>query len=71
MTPFETERVQIGSRTSPHGKRSAVPSAGVGAVLPVGVQIIAAPWREDLLFAAALRLERAGVVAAHPPGALR
>ena len=35
--------------------------------LPIGVQIIAPPWREDLAFAAALRLQRAGVVAAHPP----
>jgi AtzE family amidohydrolase len=35
--------------------------------LPVGVQIIAPPWREDLAFAAALRLQRDGVVAAHPP----
>jgi len=39
--------------------------------LPVGVQLIAPAWREDLAFAAALRLQRAGVVAAHPPrGAL-
>nr|WP_295107275.1 AtzE family amidohydrolase [uncultured Caulobacter sp.] len=39
--------------------------------LPIGVQIIAPAWREDLAFAAALRLQRAGIVAAHPPkGAL-
>ncbi|USQ94697.1 AtzE family amidohydrolase [Caulobacter sp. RL271] len=39
--------------------------------LPIGVQIIAPAWREDLAFAAALRLQRAGVVAAHAPkGAL-
>ena len=39
--------------------------------LPIGVQIIAPAWREDLAFAAALRLQRAGGVAAHPPtGAL-
>lgn len=39
--------------------------------LPIGVQIIAPAWREDLAFAAALRLQHAGVVAAHPPtGAL-
>jgi hypothetical protein len=39
--------------------------------LPIGVQIIAPAWREDLALAAALRLEQAGVVAAHrPPGAL-
>lgn len=35
--------------------------------LPVGVQIIAPPWREDLAFAAALRLQRDGVLAAHAP----
>ncbi|KQZ25716.1 AtzE family amidohydrolase [Caulobacter sp. Root1472] len=35
--------------------------------LPIGVQIIAPAWREDLALAAALRLERAGVVAAHRP----
>ncbi len=38
--------------------------------LPIGVQIIAAPGREDLLFAAAARLEAEGVVAAHPPGTM-
>ena len=35
--------------------------------LPIGVQIIAPPWREDLAFAAALRLQREGVLGAHPP----
>jgi aspartyl-tRNA(Asn)/glutamyl-tRNA(Gln) amidotransferase subunit A len=35
--------------------------------LPLGVQIIADHGREDLAFAAAARLEAAGVVAAHPP----
>ncbi len=30
--------------------------------LPIGVQIIAPPWREDLALRAAARLERAGVV---------
>ena len=32
--------------------------------LPVGVQIITAPWREDLALAVAAKLERAGVVRA-------
>jgi 1-carboxybiuret hydrolase len=32
--------------------------------LPIGVQLIAPPWREDLCFAAAARLEQAGVAAA-------
>ena len=35
--------------------------------LPIGVQIIAPAWREDLAFAAALRLQHDGVVAAHAP----
>jgi AtzE family amidohydrolase len=33
----------------------------VGAALPIGVQLIAAPWREDLALAAGRRLELAGV----------
>ena len=36
--------------------------------LPVGVQIIAPAWREDLAFAVARKLETLGVVAAHTPG---
>jgi AtzE family amidohydrolase len=32
-----------------------------GGELPIGVQLIAPPWREDLAFAAARRLEAAGV----------
>jgi AtzE family amidohydrolase len=43
-----------------------VPLTVTGA-LPVGVQLIAAPWREDRLFAAAAYLERAGVCAALAP----
>ncbi len=39
----------------------AAPVAGPG--LPIGVQLIAAPWREEALFAAALALERSGVCA--------
>mgnify|MGYP000075298641 CR=1 FL=1 len=35
--------------------------------LPVGVQLIAAPWREDRLFAAAAKLERLGVCGALDP----
>ncbi len=41
-----------------------VPVLGSGAGLPIGVQIIAPPWREDRLFQVAARLERAGVVSA-------
>jgi aspartyl-tRNA(Asn)/glutamyl-tRNA(Gln) amidotransferase subunit A len=39
---------------------------GDGAGLPVGVQLIAAPWREDLCLAAAAQLERAGVARTKP-----
>jgi aspartyl-tRNA(Asn)/glutamyl-tRNA(Gln) amidotransferase subunit A len=35
--------------------------------LPIGVQIIAAPWREDVALKVARTLERAGVVAAPAP----
>jgi aspartyl-tRNA(Asn)/glutamyl-tRNA(Gln) amidotransferase subunit A len=38
--------------------------------LPIGVQIIAAPWREDMALRVAYALERMGVAAAPPPGGL-
>jgi AtzE family amidohydrolase len=38
--------------------------------MPIGVQIIAAPWREDIALRVALALEHAGVVAALPPRGL-
>lgn len=40
----------------------AVPLRAAG--LPIGVQLIAPPWREDLAFAAAARLEALGLAAA-------
>ena len=43
----------------------AVPVWGVHAHLPIGVQVIAAPWREDLALRVAHALEAAGV--AHAP----
>ena len=43
----------------------SVPIAGV-APLPVGVQLIAAPWRESSLFRVAAALESAGVIGAPP-----
>jgi AtzE family amidohydrolase len=39
------------------------PSAG-GERMPIGVQIIAAPWREDLVLRVAADLEKSGIVAA-------
>jgi aspartyl-tRNA(Asn)/glutamyl-tRNA(Gln) amidotransferase subunit A len=38
--------------------------------MPIGVQIIAAPWREDIALRTAYALERAGVVAAPAPRGL-
>jgi aspartyl-tRNA(Asn)/glutamyl-tRNA(Gln) amidotransferase subunit A len=34
---------------------------------PIGVQIVAPPWREDLALRAAAHLERAEVAVAHRP----
>jgi len=42
----------------------ALPVWGVHATLPIGVQVIAAPWREDLVLRVAHALEAAGVVRA-------
>ena len=42
----------------------AVPIWGVHAALPIGVQVIAAPWREGLVLRVAHALEAAGVVRA-------
>ncbi len=44
---------------------AAVPVFGDG--LPIGVQIIAAPWREDLCLRAAFALQREGVCEARAP----
>jgi amidase/aspartyl-tRNA(Asn)/glutamyl-tRNA(Gln) amidotransferase subunit A len=41
-----------------------VPVWGAHATLPIGVQLIAAPWREDRVLAVAAALETAGVVRA-------
>jgi aspartyl-tRNA(Asn)/glutamyl-tRNA(Gln) amidotransferase subunit A len=38
--------------------------------MPIGVQIIAAPWREDIALRVAYALERMGVAAAPPPRGL-
>jgi 1-carboxybiuret hydrolase len=35
--------------------------------LPMGIQLIGAPWREDICLAAALALERSGVARPRPP----
>jgi len=38
--------------------------------MPIGVQVIAAPWREDIALRVAAALERMGAVSAPPPRAL-
>jgi aspartyl-tRNA(Asn)/glutamyl-tRNA(Gln) amidotransferase subunit A len=35
--------------------------------MPIGVQIIAAPWREDIALRVAYALQQMGVAAAPPP----
>ena len=42
-----------------------------GDGLPIGVQVIAAPWREDLALRAAYELQRAGVACLKPAQALK
>ncbi|MBU8543788.1 MULTISPECIES: AtzE family amidohydrolase [Roseomonadaceae] len=42
-------------------------AAGTPHNLPIGVQLIAAPWREDVLFRVAAALERAGIAGAPQP----
>ncbi|GAA0589775.1 AtzE family amidohydrolase [Craurococcus roseus] len=42
-------------------------AAGAPGGLPIGLQLVAAPWREDLLFRAARALERAGVAGSPTP----
>jgi 1-carboxybiuret hydrolase len=39
--------------------------------MPIGVQVIAAPWREDIALRVAYALERAGAVSAPPPRGLK
>jgi Asp-tRNA(Asn)/Glu-tRNA(Gln) amidotransferase A subunit family amidase len=45
----------------------APPIAGAGP-LPLGVQIVAAPWREDLVLRVAAAAQALGVLAAPSPG---
>jgi Asp-tRNA(Asn)/Glu-tRNA(Gln) amidotransferase A subunit family amidase len=42
----------------------AVPVWGCHATMPIGVQVIAAPWREDLVLRVAQHLHNAGVARA-------
>jgi 1-carboxybiuret hydrolase len=62
-------RANIGLHTQPISF-IGLPVAAVPVPLepmPIGVQIIAAPWREDIALRVAYALERMGVVSAPPP----
>ncbi len=63
-------RPHLGLFTQPiscAGLPVCVAPVGEAGQLPIGVQLIAAPWREDRCLAAARLLERLGVAVAHPP----
>ena len=65
-------RANIGVHTQPISF-IGLPVAAVPVPLepmPIGVQIIAAPWREDIVLRVAFALERAGAVSAPPPRGL-
>ena len=60
-------RAAVGLLTQPltlAGLPIAVVPVWPGGALPIGVQIIAPPWREDLVLAVAAQLEKAGVARA-------
>jgi AtzE family amidohydrolase len=70
--------IEIGGATMPARPNIGVLSQPISAIglpvltvptrtaggLPIGVQLIAPPWREDIAFQAAARLEAAGIVSA-------
>ena len=77
--PIGTEWIEIGGRRLPARPSMglftqpisciglpvcAVPVWGCHETMPIGVQLIAAPWREDIVLRAARHLERAGVAIA-------
>jgi AtzE family amidohydrolase len=65
-------RANIGIHTQPISF-IGLPVAAVPVPLepmPIGVQVIAAPWREDIALRVAFALERMGVVSAPPPRGL-
>lgn len=78
-TPVGAETFEVGGRTLPVRPNMglltqplsciglpvcAVPVWGAHASLPIGVQVIGAPWREDLVLRVAAALEAAGAVRA-------
>jgi amidase/aspartyl-tRNA(Asn)/glutamyl-tRNA(Gln) amidotransferase subunit A len=78
--PIGTQSMQVGGASvfaSPHLGTYTQPLSFAGlpviaapvvqaGALPLGVQIVAAPWREDLAFRVARAGEAAGILAAHP-----
>jgi amidase/aspartyl-tRNA(Asn)/glutamyl-tRNA(Gln) amidotransferase subunit A len=60
--PVCTVPVWPGPGVEPPQGRPGQPSVGAPLGMPVGVQVIAAPWREDLTLRVAAALEQAGIV---------
>jgi aspartyl-tRNA(Asn)/glutamyl-tRNA(Gln) amidotransferase subunit A len=77
-TPIGTEWIELGGEKLPLrpniglftqpisfiGLPVVAAPIDTGEAMPIGVQLVCAPWREDRCFAAAARLERAGVARA-------
>ena len=67
-------RASMGILTQPvsfAGLPVAVAPLRIGGAMPIGVQLIAAPWREDLCLRAAAFLEREGLARCVPAEVLR
>jgi amidase/aspartyl-tRNA(Asn)/glutamyl-tRNA(Gln) amidotransferase subunit A len=80
-TPLGTEWIELGGERLPLRPSLGVLTQPISCIglpvlaapvpepgaLPIGVQIIAAPWREDLCFRVAATLAASGVAVAHMP----
>ena len=80
--PRSGRRFSLGDRTlpPPEPRAAAQPFSAIGlpvaavpvfapGEMPIGVQLVAPPWREDLRLRAAAWLEAEAVALAHPPAA--
>ena len=61
--PVFTDREHVDDDFAVQGEYAGSVSID-GAEFPIGVQVIAAPWREDLCLRVAAHLERLGIAAA-------
>jgi len=75
QTTFELDGVELPVRANIGIHTQPISFIGLPVVavpvplqpMPIGVQIIAAPWREDIALRVAYALERMGAVSAPPP----